>query len=81
LYVSTWTALFAPKGTDPAIIAKLEDAALKALSDPTLKERLGKVGQDIYPPDQRSAAFLAKYQDQEIKKWWPVIKEADIKSE
>jgi tripartite-type tricarboxylate transporter receptor subunit TctC len=81
LYVSTWTAFFAPKGTDKAIIAKLESAALKALADPALKERLANVGQDLYPPDQRDAAYLTKFQDEEIKKWWPIIKEAGIKGE
>jgi tripartite-type tricarboxylate transporter receptor subunit TctC len=81
LYISTWTALFAPKGTDKAIIAKIEDAALKALADPAVKERLAKVGQDVFPADQRSAAYLAKYQAEEIKKWWPIIKEAGIKGE
>jgi len=81
LYISTWTALFAPRATDKAAIAKLEDAALKAMDDPTVKERLASVGQDLYVPDQRSAAYLAKYQDEEIKKWWPIIKEAGIKVE
>jgi tripartite-type tricarboxylate transporter receptor subunit TctC len=81
LYMSTWTALFAPKGTDKAIIAKLEDAALKALADASVRERLAKVGQDVFPPDQRTAAFLAKYQDEEIRKWWPIIKEAGVKPE
>jgi len=79
LYVSTWTAFFGPKGTDTVIIAKLESAALKALADRALKERLAQVGQDVYPPDQRDAAYLTKFQDGEIKNWWPIIKEVTLR--
>jgi tripartite-type tricarboxylate transporter receptor subunit TctC len=78
LYVSTWTALFAPKGTDALVIQKLSDAATKALDDPDVQKRLLQVGQDVYPAEQRSAEYLAKLQDEEIKKWWPIIKEANI---
>jgi len=81
LYISTWTAFFAPKGTDKQIVAKLEAATMKALANPDVRKRLGSVGQDVYPADQQSAAYLANYQDEEIKKWWPIIKGAGIKIE
>jgi len=81
LYISTWTAFFGPKGMDKEIVAKLEAAAMKALADPDVKKRLANVGQDVYPPDQQSAAYLAKFQDEEIKKWSPIIKGANIKVE
>jgi tripartite-type tricarboxylate transporter receptor subunit TctC len=81
LYISTWTAFFAPKGTPKEVIDKISAAAIAALADPSVQKRLGEVGQDIYPPDQQSAAYLAKFQDEEIKKWWPIIKDANIKAE
>lgn len=81
LYISTWTAFFAPKGTPKEVIDKIGAAAIAALADPSVQKRLGEVGQDIYPPDQQSAAYLAKFQDDEIKKWWPIIKDANIKAE
>jgi tripartite-type tricarboxylate transporter receptor subunit TctC len=79
LYISTWTAFFGPKGMDKQIVAKLEAAAMKALADPDVKKRLANVGQDVYPTEEQSAAYLAKFQDEEIKKWWPVIEGANIK--
>jgi tripartite-type tricarboxylate transporter receptor subunit TctC len=81
LYASTWTAFFAPKGTSQDIVAKLSAAATAALADPTVQARLADVGQDVYPPDQQSAAALAKLQAEEIAKWWPLIKGANIKAE
>ena len=81
LYISTWTAFFAPKGTDKSVIVKIEDAALKALDDAMVKQRLAAVGQGVFPSDQRSSEYLAKYQAEEIDKWWPIIKEAGITGE
>jgi tripartite-type tricarboxylate transporter receptor subunit TctC len=81
LYVSTWTAFFAPKGAPSDVVAKLSAAAIAALADKAVQKRLAEVGQDIYPPEQQTAAYLAKFQDEELKKWTPVIKDAGIKVE
>jgi hypothetical protein len=40
LYVSFWHALYAPKGTPKAAIAKLNAAVVEALADPTVRRRL-----------------------------------------
>lgn len=81
LHISTWTAFFAPKGTPKEIVAKLTAAAIAALKEPNVQKRLAEVGQDIYPPEQQTAEYLEKFQDEEIKKWWPIIKDANIKIE
>jgi len=81
LHVLTWTAFFAPKGTDKAIVAKLSEAAKHALAQPDVQKRLAQVGQDVYPPEQQSAEFLAKFQAEEIERWWPIIKKAKIEIE
>jgi tripartite-type tricarboxylate transporter receptor subunit TctC len=81
LYVSTWTALFAPKGTDNAIIDTLNKAARTALANPAVQKRLADVGQDVYPSQMQTPTALADFQREEIKKWWPIIKDANIKAE
>lgn len=81
LHISTWTAFFAPKGTPKEVVAKLSAAAMAALKEPNVRKRLADVGQDIYPPEQQTAEYLAKLQDEEIKKWWPIIKDANIKAQ
>jgi tripartite-type tricarboxylate transporter receptor subunit TctC len=78
LHVSTWTAFFAPKGTSKELVAKLSAAALAALADPEVQKRLVQVGQDVYPREQQTPEVLAKLQDEEIKRWWPIIKDAKI---
>ena len=81
LDISVWYGLWAPKGTPKEIIAKLNAAAVQALSEPAVRQRFGELGLDIPPPDRLTPAALAAYQKAEIEKWWPVIKGANIKTE
>jgi tripartite-type tricarboxylate transporter receptor subunit TctC len=68
---STWHGLVAPAGTPPEIIAKLHDAAVKALHDPGVRTSLRRLGVDIVgdTPDEFKA-YIAK----EVPKWAEVVK-------
>ena len=81
VYISTWYGLWVPKGTPPEAIRKLTTAAMDALADPTVIQRLTALGQEIPPPEQQTAEALAAHQNAEIDKWWPLIKAANIKAE
>jgi tripartite-type tricarboxylate transporter receptor subunit TctC len=81
LYLSTWSGLWVPKGTPQTIIGTLSAAAMEALADAGVRERLGQLGQDIPPPDQQTPQALGAFQRAEIEKWWPIIKAAGIKGE
>jgi tripartite-type tricarboxylate transporter receptor subunit TctC len=81
LHISPWHSLWLPKGTPPAVIAKLNAAAIDALADPAVRKRLGDVGQDIVPREQQTPEALAAYYKSETDKWWPIIKAAGIKAE
>ena len=80
-YQSNWHALFAPKGTPKEIIGKLNAAAVAAMADPQIRERLVDDGQDFFPPDELTPQALAAFQQSEIAQRWPIIKAAGIKSE
>jgi tripartite-type tricarboxylate transporter receptor subunit TctC len=80
-HVSTWQALFAPKDTSKDIVNRLNAAVVKALADPLVRRRLGDIGQDIPPPDQQSPQALSAHHKAEVEKWWPIIREANIKPE
>jgi tripartite-type tricarboxylate transporter receptor subunit TctC len=81
LYMSGWFGLFAPKGTPRAVIARLNDAMVEALTDPNVRTRFAELGLDIAPRDQQTPAGLAAFHQAEIEKWWPIIKAAGIRGE
>jgi tripartite-type tricarboxylate transporter receptor subunit TctC len=78
-YATIWYALWAPKGTPTDIITKLNTAVRKALADPTVQRRLSTIDQTIFPPEQQTPEALRAYHKSEIDKWWPIIKDANIK--
>ena len=81
LYIATWNGLWVPKGTPPEAISRLSAAAMDALADPAVRERLSGLGQEIPPREQQTAEALAAHHKAEIEKWWPIIKAANIRIE
>jgi tripartite-type tricarboxylate transporter receptor subunit TctC len=81
LYVSAWHGLWAPKGTPGDILAKVNAAAVAALADPMVRQRIADLGLEIPPREQQTAAALGALQRAEIEKRWPLIKAAGIKGE
>jgi tripartite-type tricarboxylate transporter receptor subunit TctC len=80
-YFSFWHAIWVPKNTPKPIIAKLNEAVVNALADPTVRKRLTDIAQDIFPREQLTPEALGAFHRAEADKWWPIIKAAGIKAE
>jgi tripartite-type tricarboxylate transporter receptor subunit TctC len=80
-YMSGWFGFWAPKGTPKDVIAKLNGAMMQALADPTTKTKFAELGLDVAAKEHQTPAGLAKFQQAEIDKWWPIIKAANLKGE
>lgn len=80
-YIAFWQGMWAPKGTPRPVIAKINDAVVKAFADPVVIKRLTELGQDLPTREQINPQALAAYHKAEIDKWWPLIKGAKIKVE
>jgi tripartite-type tricarboxylate transporter receptor subunit TctC len=80
-HMTLWSGLWVPKGTPKDIIAKLNAAAVAALSDPAVRKKLEDLGLEMPPKDQLSPEALGTWQKAEIAKWWPMIKAANVKVE
>ena len=80
-YIPFWQGMWAPKGTPRAIVARLNEAVVKAFADPTVIKRLAEFGQDAPTREQMTPQGLADWHKSEIAKWWPLIRSANIKVE
>ena len=80
-YRSIWIGLWLPKGAPRDIASRLNAAVQVALAEPKLRTRIAELGQEMFPPEQQTPEALAALQAAEIEKWWPVIKQANIKGE
>jgi tripartite-type tricarboxylate transporter receptor subunit TctC len=81
IYHSLWTGVWAPKGTPHDVIMMLNTAVRESLADPTIRQRLTDLGQEIAPLNQQTPEALGAFHNAEIEKWWPIIKAADIKAQ
>jgi tripartite-type tricarboxylate transporter receptor subunit TctC len=73
-----WNALFAPAGTPPEIIARLNAELAKVLRVPDIQERLFQMGAEPAPGTPEE---LDDYVRREIVKWEKVVREMGIKVE
>jgi len=80
-YMSLWFGFWVPRGTTKEVVAKLNTAAVDALGDPMVRERLAHLGMEIPPREQQTPEALRAFQKAEIEKWWPIIKAAGIKAQ
>ena len=78
-HVSNWFGLWVPKGASKDIIGKLNAAAVSALADPTVRQKLAELGFETPPREQQTPEALGAFQRTELDKWWPIFKASNIK--
>jgi tripartite-type tricarboxylate transporter receptor subunit TctC len=79
--ISIWHGLWAPKGTPPEIIARLNAAAIAALKDPDIRHRMEDLGQDIPTPEEMAPAAFAAFHKEEYARWQKILEAANVKIE
>jgi tripartite-type tricarboxylate transporter receptor subunit TctC len=74
----TWVGIFAPAGTPPDIAQKLNDAILKAVQSPDIRQRLDALAfETTAAPLKQTMAYVRS----EVQKWAAVVKETGAKAE
>jgi tripartite-type tricarboxylate transporter receptor subunit TctC len=73
-----WLGLYAPKGTPPDVIAKLNSEINAGLADPVFKAKFADLGAETFP---NTPADFGKYVAAYTDKWAKVIHAANIKAE
>ena len=74
----TWFGLWAPKATPQPIVEKLHAEVQKALSDPTVQQRIAATAGE---PSNMAPKDIEPFVKAEIAKWAEVVKRAGIKVE
>jgi tripartite-type tricarboxylate transporter receptor subunit TctC len=81
LHMTLWSGLWVPKNTPKDIVAKLNAAAVDAMSDPVVRKKFEDLGLQMPAKDNLSPEALGAWQKAEIEKWWPMIKAANVNVE
>jgi tripartite-type tricarboxylate transporter receptor subunit TctC len=74
--VQVWHGLYAPRGTPPTVLAKLNSALRAALKDPDLIKRQEALGVSVITDGRLDPAGHKKFVEAEIARWSKVIKDA-----
>ncbi len=79
--VTIWNGFFAPAGTPKEIIAKVNQALLAALADPSVVKRLTELAVDLPTPQEATPEALTAQLKASIDLWVPAVKAAGVKPE
>jgi tripartite-type tricarboxylate transporter receptor subunit TctC len=76
--VLTWQGLFLAKDTPEPIVRQLSTAMSKALDLPSLRQRLGVLGEEVPAPERRSPEYFKGFVAGEIARWSGPIKASGV---
>jgi tripartite-type tricarboxylate transporter receptor subunit TctC len=74
--VGSWQGVFAPAGTPPEIVKRLNTEIVRILNLPDVREKLGNLGAEIVADSPEEFAALVKA---EVVKWADVVKKSGAK--
>ena len=76
-----WHGLYAPRGTPPEVVAKLNAALRTALKDPELIKRQEALGLTVVTDGRLAPAEHKKFFESEVNRWTKTIKDAGVQPE
>jgi tripartite-type tricarboxylate transporter receptor subunit TctC len=76
--VTIWHGLYAPKGTPPDVVRRLNEALKVALKDPDFQKKQEGLGAVVVTDKRLEPAEHKKFVAAEIAKWTPIIKAAGV---
>jgi tripartite-type tricarboxylate transporter receptor subunit TctC len=74
--VTSWQAVAAPAKTQKEIVAKLNDAIVKALRSPDVAERMNQIGFDVVAS---SPEEFGRFMREEVARWTRVVQKGGIR--
>ena len=74
--ITSWNGLFAPAGTPPDVINKINTELQAVLADPAVHQQLELIGFEIWPT--KTPAEFAQYVKEQLAYWGKLVKQAEI---
>ena len=78
LVVTSWQAAAAPAKTPRDVVAKLNDATVRALRSPDVRERMNQIGFDVVASTPEE---FGRFMKDEVERWTAVVNRGGIKPE
>ena len=78
LVVTSWQAAAAPARTPREVVAKLNDAMVRTLRSPEVRERMNQIGFDVVAGTPEE---FGKFMKDEVDRWTKVVERGGIKAE
>jgi tripartite-type tricarboxylate transporter receptor subunit TctC len=78
---SVWHGLYAPRGTPPDVIEKINAALRTALKDPELIKRQEALGITVVTDGRLAPAEHKKFFESEVSRWTKTIRDAGVQPE
>lgn len=79
--MKVWHGVYAPKGTPPAVTARLTKALQKGLQDPLVAKRLDDLGAEVVPVDKQTPEGLHTWLKAESDKWQPLLRTMKVEAD
>jgi tripartite-type tricarboxylate transporter receptor subunit TctC len=76
LVVTSWQAAAAPAKTPREVVARLNDAMVKALRSPDIRERMNQIGFDVVASTPEE---FGQFMKAEVERWTKVVERGGIK--
>ncbi|MFW7347789.1 MAG: tripartite tricarboxylate transporter substrate binding protein [Pigmentiphaga sp.] len=73
-----WMGLWAPAGTSPAMIERINSAVQDFLKSDEMKQRIAEIGGELLPGSPQD---FGSYVDRDSKKWIGIIKDLGLKAD
>jgi tripartite-type tricarboxylate transporter receptor subunit TctC len=76
LVVTSWQAAAAPAKTPREVVARLNDAVVRALRSPDIRERMNQIGVDVVASTPEE---FGRFMQEEVERWTRVVQRGGIK--